>query len=349
MISVGDVVRLESEVSFTKNLVDGAETNSAPFFFFGFRAGPYEGSNEFHPNQGISQALAYNLGADGAAADPADSNVQARLVGDGASAPENALINVEDAGMDFSEGDFTTDVLMIRSDAEYISETAAGATFEVTTSLWTGGTQISEVTSTVLDPGISRAGNRVQFAIRDGAPGVTDLTLHRLSASFNPNDAAVLLGDFDLDGDVDLDDLDQYNGNLDMAATGDLEALDLDGNGMVDAADFQQHYSTLVETSNGQKGTFAGDVNLDGTVNVLGDAFALVGNLNMPATSWSQGDLNADGMVNVLGDAFALVGNLGQTNNPSAGAPAASAVPEPGSLSLLTLAGIGVFVRRKRA
>jgi hypothetical protein len=54
-------------------------------------------------------------------------------------------------------------------------------------------------------------------------------------------------------------------------------------------------------------------------------------------------------MVNVLGDAFALVGNLGQTNNPSAGAPAASAVPEPGSLSLLTLAGIGVFVRRKRA
>ncbi len=123
-----------------------------------------------------------------------------------------------------------------------------------------------------------------------------------------------LSGDFDLDGNVDLDDLDQYNGNIGATATGPLEPLDLDGDGVVGANDFATHYETLVETSNGQTGTFAGDLNLDGTVNVLGDAFALVANLNNPATSWAQGDVNGDGTINVLGDAFALIANLGQSN-----------------------------------
>ena len=32
------------------------------------------------------------------------------------------------------------------------------------------------------------------------------------------------------------------------------------------------------------------------------------------ATMYSQGDVNFDGIVNVLGDAFILVGNLGMNN-----------------------------------
>ena len=122
------------------------------------------------------------------------------------------------------------------------------------------------------------------------------------------------LGDFDLDGDVDLADLDRYFGNIGAAATGELALLDLDADGVVGQNDFVRHYSELVETSNGQRGTFAGDANLDGQVDVLGDAFALIGNLNQSVSSWAQGDFNADGQVDVLGDAFLLIGNFGRNN-----------------------------------
>ena len=68
-----------------------------------------------------------------------------------------------------------------------------------------------------------------------------------------------------------------------------------------------------------------GDANLDGQVNVLGDAFALIGNLGLTGgAAWAQGDFNGDGNVNVLGDAFILIGNLGQSVLPPTAALASS-------------------------
>ena len=125
----------------------------------------------------------------------------------------------------------------------------------------------------------------------------------------------LITGDFDADGDVDGDDVDFYIGNLNQPATGELARLDLNGDGDVTIADHESHL-TLVVTSNGVTGALQGDVNLDGTVDVLNDAFALVGSLGQSATSRSQGDLNADGLVDVLNDAFILVGQLGQTTDP---------------------------------
>ena len=87
--------------------------------------------------------------------------------------------------------------------------------------------------------------------------------------------------------------------------------MDLDGDGDVTIADHNLHVTTLVVTSNDLTGALPGDVNLDGTVDVLTDAFALVGSLSQSVTSRSQGDLDADGVVTVLGDAFILVGDLG--------------------------------------
>ena len=127
---------------------------------------------------------------------------------------------------------------------------------------------------------------------------------------------AALLGDFDADGDVDLDDLDGYHQNISAVATGDLADLDLDGDGIVGANDFQTHYQQLVMTSNGQVGTVQGDANLDGVVDVLGDGFIFFGNLNDSVSSWSRADFDGNGEVDVLGDAFALIANLGFTNAP---------------------------------
>ena len=81
-------------------------------------------------------------------------------------------------------------------------------------------------------------------------------------------------------------------------------------------------------------GTFAesvyvalpGDANLDGQVDVLNDAFALVENLGRTGgATWAQGDFNGDGNVDVLIDAFILVSRLGQSVVPPAPALATSA------------------------
>lgn len=128
-------------------------------------------------------------------------------------------------------------------------------------------------------------------------------------------------GDWDDDGDVDADDINYYSGVLGQNAVGDLAELDLDSDGTVTLADHDLHVTTMAQTSNGETGALIGDINLDGTVNVLGDAFILIGNLNSTgAELWGQGDLNADQKVDVLGDAFRLIGSLGQSTTP-AGSP----------------------------
>ncbi|MDA8564210.1 hypothetical protein N9L06_07155 [Mariniblastus sp.] len=125
-----------------------------------------------------------------------------------------------------------------------------------------------------------------------------------------------LIGDFDNDNDVDLDDIDFYVGNLGSPAQFGFAQLDLNSDAQITLDDFELHVTTFVRTNNGQTGTFIGDLNLNGTVDVLGDALTLIGNLGNPATSYGQGDLNLDGTVDVLDDAFTLIAMLGSTNEP---------------------------------
>ena len=54
-----------------------------------------------------------------------------------------------------------------------------------------------------------------------------------------------LTGDFDGDGDVDLDDINHYVGNLDTNAAGLTIELDLNGDGEITFADAQLHIETL--------------------------------------------------------------------------------------------------------
>ena len=99
-----------------------------------------------------------------------------------------------------------------------------------------------------------------------------------------------------------------YTYQLDAAAI-TSEGLTLDGDGDGTGGDdfVDQHYLAI-----------PGDANLDGVVDVLGDAFVLVGNLNSTTNlAYADGNFNADGVVNVLGDAFILIGNLGRDVRPA--------------------------------
>jgi len=176
---------------------------------------------------------------------------------------------------------------------------------------------------------ISNDVNATQFSFTTGADvsGLGEMVffvrntllnsrLHFDDVSVSASPATGIVGDFDGDGDVDCDDLDGYVLNIDEPASGALSALDLDGDGTLTAMDANTHITTLVQTSNGQVGTFPGDLNCDGEVDVLGDAFPFVANLGTMVTSYALGDISFDGEVNVLGDAFALVANLGNSNEP---------------------------------
>ena len=93
--------------------------------------------------------------------------------------------------------------------------------------------------------------------------------------------------------------------------------LDLDGDGFVTLDDHNFHIENLLQISDDRVGTIVGDITLDGTVDVLGDAFTLIGNLGSTSgVGYATGDLNADGAVDVLGDAFLLVGNIGSSVAP---------------------------------
>ena len=106
---------------------------------------------------------------------------------------------------------------------------------------------------------------------------VVGSTLEVRNPSF-PDPVAGVAGDFNGDGIVDCDDMDGYVNNLDVAAVGALAPLDIDGDMMITADDAELCITTLVVTQpNGVTGTALGDLNCDGSVSVLGDAFALVG------------------------------------------------------------------------
>ncbi len=99
--------------------------------------------------------------------------------------------------------------------------------------------------------------------------------------------------------------------------------------------------------------TLYGDANVDGFVN-LPDFNRLAANFGQLAGSvWGEGDFNYDGVVN-LPDFNRLAANFGVTAGPDGPTPEdwaalASAVPEPGIISLAAVAGLGLLRRHRRS
>jgi len=146
-------------------------------------------------------------------------------------------------------------------------------------------------------------------------------------------------GDFDGDGDVDVDDINALCANM----TGDgiplppgFEQYDLDNDGDADSADMDILIHDLVETTVGV-GTEYGDFNLDGKIDTVD--LTILGTYFGVGTSWSQGNANCDTTVDtvdltILGTYFGFV--------------ASSPIPEPATMSLLALGGIAALRRRRK-
>ena len=86
-----------------------------------------------------------------------------------------------------------------------------------------------------------------------------------------------------------------------------------------------------------------GDANLNGTVE-QGDLDAVLNNWGNVNRAWNAGDFTGDGTVD-QGDLDAVLNNWGAGNAPSF--VGFSALPEPGSLAVLTAIGVGIGLRRR--
>ncbi|QDU71332.1 dockerin type I domain-containing protein [Mucisphaera calidilacus] len=94
--------------------------------------------------------------------------------------------------------------------------------------------------------------------------------------------------DFDLDGELTLNDIDLFVANL----GGDPFYFDLTGDDLVDHSDFNRlvHNEMFITP---------GDANFDGSVDLL-DLSTLASHFNVEDVLWSGGDFNADGRVDLL-------------------------------------------------
>lgn len=147
-------------------------------------------------------------------------------------------------------------------------------------------------------------------------------------------DESVTPGDFDSDGDFDIDDV-----NALIAGFGGADGqFDLTGDGAVDSADLNRWIKDI-------RKTWIGDANLDGEFN-SGDFVAAFtsGKFETPqAATWSEGDWNGDGSFN-SSDFVAAFTDGGFELGPL---PAAESVPEP-SLRFSFIATLGLLLVRQR-
>ena len=145
--------------------------------------------------------------------------------------------------------------------------------------------------------------------------------------------SAALLGDFDQDGSLDADDMEQLS--LQLRTTPDNRSFDLNNDATLSQADREVWVHDLANT-------YFGDSNLDGEFNssdltLVLSANEFEDNITLNST-WAAGDWNGDGdfdsgdLVTALQDG---VYELGPRT-------AVAAVPEPSSWILLTLGLLGI-------
>ncbi|HDZ21133.1 hypothetical protein LCGC14_0094220 [marine sediment metagenome] len=144
--------------------------------------------------------------------------------------------------------------------------------------------------------------------------------------------------DFDLDGDVDADDIAILCANM----GGDVGTYDLDDSGTVDEDDMIYMIEFMVELQDGsgRVGTKRGDFNLDGLIDGTDLALMKTG-FGQPLMDYADGNANCDAFVDgtdlaILKTNFGFIATTG-------------GVPEPMTIGLLSLAAPALLRRRRRS
>ncbi len=92
-------------------------------------------------------------------------------------------------------------------------------------------------------------------------------------------------------------------------------------------------------------GLISGDMDRSGGVDLFGDVLGALGQVGV-GTTWDDGDFDSSGGVDLFGDVLGALGNVGQS---TASPAAASAVPEPTSIALLSLAAVSMLGLRRHS
>ncbi len=183
-------------------------------------------------------------------------------------------------------------------------------------------------------------GNRIRISnTAADKPASTYAT--RISPRFDWIRSVVMTGDLTNDGQIGLADIHL----LQQAIRDGSEEwfYDFTDDGAVTDADLTYYVHEVV-------GTVFGDATLDGRVG-LRDAAILLSNFGREGTFfWGDGDFNNDGVVDAL-DMGLLLENWNDSSPPPSALGAAYEVmmiPEPASVSLLTLSAVALLLRRRR-
>ena len=179
-------------------------------------------------------------------------------------------------------------------------------------------TATSDNPSLIPDPAVSTVpGNSSErtliIAPAGSEPGVANITVTAtdsggasVSNSFAVNvlpanniGPNTLRGDFNRDGEVDADDIDELFAAINSSS--DEEEFDLSGNGMVDTGDVDVLVEEILET-------VRGDANLDRKVDIR-DFLALSRSFN-ESGGWADGNFDRDSIVGIR-DFLSLSRNFG--------------------------------------